>query len=100
MPRYQAPRGMNDLLPEDEARWKRVLGTAERVARSFDYHFVQTPVVEDASVFLHTSGEDSDVVSKEMYIFEDRGGGRLALRPEGTAAICRAYLEHGMSSRP
>jgi len=91
---------MNDLLPEDEALWQHVIDTATRVARSFDYHLIRTPIVEDQGVFLRTVGDDSDIVSKEMYLFEDRGGGRLALRPEGTAAVCRAYLEHGMASRP
>ena len=91
---------MNDLLPEDEALWRFVRDTAERVARSFDYHYIRTPIVEDAAVFLRTAGAESDIVSKEMYLFEDRGGARLALRPEGTAAVCRAYIEHGMSSRP
>jgi len=96
----KAPRGMHDLLPEDEALWRFVRDTAERVARLFDYRLISTPIVEDGRVFLRTVGDESDIVSKEMYLFEDRGGDRLALRPEGTAAVCRAYLEHGMASRP
>ena len=96
----QAPRGMSDLLPEDEPLWRFVRDTAERVARLFDYRLVSTPIVEDVRVFSRTVGDDSDIVSKEMYVFEDRGGGTLALRPEGTASVCRAYLEHGMASRP
>ena len=96
----QAPRGMSDLLPEDETLWRYVRDTAERVARLFDYRLISTPIVEDVGVFARTVGADSDIVSKEMYVFEDRGGGTLALRPEGTAAVCRAYLEHGMASRP
>ena len=91
---------MNDLLPEDEPLWRHVRDTAERVARLFDYRCIATPIVEDAAVFLRTVGEESDIVSKEMYVFEDRGGDRLALRAEGTAAVCRAYIEHGMGSRP
>ena len=100
MPDLRAPRGMNDLLPEDEPLWRHVRDTAERVARLFDYRLIATPIAEDASVFLRTVGDDTDIVAKEMYTFEDRGGGTLALRPEGTAAVCRAYLEHGMASRP
>lgn len=96
----KAPRGMHDLLPEDEALWRFVRDTTERVARLFDYRLISTPIVEDGRVFLRTVGDESDIVSKEMYLFEDRGGDRLALRPEGTAAVCRAYLEHGMASRP
>ncbi len=91
---------MHDLLPEDEALWRFVRDTAERVARLFDYRMIATPIVEDASVFLRTVGDESDIVSKEMYVFDDRGGDHLALRPEGTAAVCRAYIEHGMGSRP
>ncbi|MEX2032362.1 MAG: histidine--tRNA ligase, partial [Dehalococcoidia bacterium] len=100
MPSYQAPRGMNDTLPEDAALWRHIRDTAERVARLFDYRAITTPIVEDAGVFLRTVGDESDIVQKEMYVFDDRGGDRLALRPEGTAAICRAYLEHGMGSWP
>ena len=96
----QAPRGMSDVLPEDEPLWRFVRDTAERVARSFDYRLINTPIVEDVRVFSRTSGDESDIVSKEMYVFEDRGGGELALRPEGTASVCRAYIEHGMGSRP
>ena len=100
MAELQAPRGMSDLLPEDEALWRFVRDTSERVAGLFGYHLISTPIVEDERVFARTSGDESDIVSKEMYVFEDRGGGRLALRPEGTASVCRAYLEHGMASRP
>ncbi|MEI7924935.1 MAG: histidine--tRNA ligase [Chloroflexota bacterium] len=96
----RAPRGMHDTLPEDSELWRFIRDTAERVARLYDYRAIETPIVEDASVFLHTAGDESDIVQKEVYLFEDRGGDRLALRPEGTAAACRAYIEHGMSSRP
>lgn len=96
----QAPRGMSDLLPENEAQWRFVRDTTERVAGLFGYSLIATPIVEDVRVFARTSGDESDIVSKEMYVFEDRGGGQLALRPEGTASVCRAYLEHGMASRP
>ncbi|RLT38986.1 MAG: histidine--tRNA ligase [Chloroflexi bacterium] len=96
----RAPRGMHDTLPEDADLWRFIRDTAERVARLYDYRQIDTPIVEDASVFLHTAGDESDIVQKEVYLFEDRGGDRLALRPEGTAAACRAYIEHGMSSRP
>ncbi len=100
MAELQAPRGMHDLLPEEEPLWRLVRDACERVARGFDYGFLTTPIVEDERVFLRSVGDESDLVQKEMYSFEDRGGGRLALRPEATAAVCRAYLEHGMGSRP
>jgi len=98
--RLQAPRGTKDVLPEDEAYWRFVRATAERVAGLFGYRYIETPVFEDAAVWLRTSGEGTDIVDKEMYVFEDRGGDRLALRPETTAAVCRAYIEHGMANRP
>ena len=91
---------MHDTLPEEAELWRHIRDTAERVARLFDYRQIATPIVEDAAVFLHTAGDESDIVQKEVYLFDDRGGDRLALRPEGTAAVCRAYLEHGMGSRP
>lgn len=91
---------MHDTLPEDATLWRFIRDTAERVARLYDYRQITTPIVEDAAVFLHTAGDESDIVRKEVYLFEDRGGDALALRPEGTAAVCRAYLEHGMASRP
>ena len=91
---------MHDTLPEDADLWRFIRDTAERVARLYDYRQITTPIVEDAAVFLHTAGDESDIVRKEVYLFEDRGGDALALRPEGTAAVCRAYLEHGMASRP
>jgi len=91
---------MHDLLPEEDPLWRLVRDTCEGVARGFGYGFITTPIVEDERVFLRSVGDESDIVQKEMYVFEDRGGGRLALRPEATAAVCRAYLEHGMASRP
>jgi histidyl-tRNA synthetase len=91
---------MHDTLPEDAALWRRIRDAVELVAARFDYELIQTPIVEDADVFLRTVGDESDIVTKEVYLFDDRGGDRLALRPEGTASVCRAYLEHGMGSRP
>ncbi len=97
--RFQAPRGTKDVLPEDEPYWRFVRSTGERVAGLFGYRAIETPMFEDARIWLRT-GEGTEVVEKEMYVFEDRGGDRLALRPETTAAVCRAYVEHGMSSWP
>jgi histidyl-tRNA synthetase len=77
-----------------------VLATMERLARSYGYRRIQTPVFEDTDLFKRTSGAGSDVVQKEMYTFTDRGDRSLTLRPEGTAPICRAYLQHGMQREP
>jgi histidyl-tRNA synthetase len=99
-PRFQAPRGADDILPADQPYWRWLRETAARVAESYGYRKIDTPVFEDARVFLRPAAGGTDIADKEIYVFEDRGGERLALRPEGTAAVCRAYLEHGMSSWP
>jgi histidyl-tRNA synthetase len=98
--RYKAPRGTADILPEDQPYWRLLREAATRVATSFGYRQIETPVFEDAGVFLRPSAGGTDIVDKEVYLFRDRGGNELALRPEGTAAVCRAYLEHGMASLP
>lgn len=98
--RYRTPRGTNDVLPEEEPYWRHVREIGERICHRTGYRRIETPMFEDAGVFLRGVGEGTDIVEKEMYIFEDRGGDRLALRPEGTANVCRAYLEHGMQALP
>jgi histidyl-tRNA synthetase len=98
--RFEAPRGTNDILPSEQPLWQRVLGEADRLCALYGYREIQTPGIEDTELFVRTSGQGSDVVQKEMYTFEDRGGRSLTLRPEATAPICRAYLEHGMHREP
>jgi histidyl-tRNA synthetase len=98
--RVTAPRGTHDVLPSDQPLWRKVTGEAERLCALYGYRRIQTPVFEDVDLFQRTSGEGSDIVQKEMYVFEDRSGRQLALRPEATAPICRAYLEHGMHREP
>jgi histidyl-tRNA synthetase len=98
--RYQAPRGTQDILPEEQPYWDWVRDTAARLAGLFGYGRIDTPVFEPAALFVRTTGEATDIVQKEMYVFQDRGGQELALRPEGTAPVCRAYLEHGLHARP
>ncbi|MBV8562248.1 MAG: histidine--tRNA ligase, partial [Actinobacteria bacterium] len=95
-----APRGTHDILPSDQPLWQKVTGEMERLCALYGYRRIQTPVFEDVGLFRRTSGEGSDIVQKEMYVFEDRGGRELALRPEATAPICRAYVEHGMQREP
>ncbi len=97
---FEAPRGTHDILPSDQPLWSRVIEEAERLCALYGYRKIQTPAFEDTELFLRTSGEGSDVVQKETYTFEDRGGRSLSLRPEATAPICRAYLEHGMHREP
>ena len=97
---YKAPRGTADVLPEDQPYWDRIWEAASRMCGLFGYRRIETPQFEEASLFTRGVGEVTDIVQKEMYVFEDRGGQQLALRPEGTAPVCRAYLEHGMHNLP
>jgi len=96
----KAPRGTHDLLPAEQPRWRAVTGAMETVCALYGYRRIDTPGIEDTELILRTSGEGSDVVQKETYTFQDRGGRSLTLRPEGTAPICRAYLEHGLTREP
>ena len=96
MTTFEAPRGTHDILPSEQPLWRLVTGEAERLCSLYGYRPIQTPGFEDTGVFERTSGQGSDVVHKEMYTFTDRGDRSLTLRPEGTAPIARAYLEHGM----
>jgi histidyl-tRNA synthetase len=98
--KFAAPRGTADVLPDDWPWWRLVRDTAEQVCDLFGYRRIETPMFEHAGVYLRTAGAGTDVVEKEVYLFDDRGGDRLALRPEGTAGVVRAYIEHGMSSLP
>jgi len=98
--KFQAPRGTHDVLPAEQPLWQRVTGTLAEVAELYGYRRIQTPNFEDTQLFLRSSGAGSDIVQKEMYTFEDRSGRELTLRPEGTAPIVRAYLEHGMHREP
>ncbi len=98
--RFQAPRGTYDRLPSDQARWELVSGAARRAAERFGYGRIDTPAFEDAGLFVRGVGQVTDIVEKETYTFEDRGGDPLTLRAEGTAPVCRAYLEHGMHNLP
>jgi histidyl-tRNA synthetase len=98
-PAFQAPRGTHDVLPNDHLWWHVVRVIEEQTAQ-YGYARIQTPGFEDTALFARTSGEASDVVNKEMYTFEDRSGRSITLRPEGTAPIARAYVEHGLRQEP
>jgi histidyl-tRNA synthetase len=92
----QAPRGTFDILPEDAARRKALEEKAEKILSAAGYRRIETPTFESTDLFRRGVGEATDIVQKEMYTFDDGGGRSLTLRPEGTAPVCRAYLEHGM----
>jgi histidyl-tRNA synthetase len=94
--KYQAPRGTFDVLPRDARARRWIEATASEVFARAGYEPIATPAFEDTELFERGVGRSTDIVRKEMFTFEDKGGRSLTLRPEGTAPICRAYLEHGM----
>ena len=98
--KLQAPRGTSDVLPMDAERRLRLLASAEDLLGRAGYDPFETPVFEDTELFARGVGESTDIVQKEMFTFEDKAGRSLTLRPEATAAICRAYVEHGMHKLP
>ncbi len=100
MKKLQAPRGTQDVLPPDGRRRLRVLEITDEVLGRAGYEPMETPVFEDTEVFARGVGESTDIVQKEMFTFEDKAGRSLTLRPEATAGICRAYVEHGMHKLP
>jgi histidyl-tRNA synthetase len=96
--KYQAPRGTFDVLPAAAHARRRVEGTAAEIFARAGYEPIATPSFEDTELFERGVGHSTDIVRKEMFTFEDKGGRSLTLRPEGTAPICRAYVEHGMQT--
>ena len=92
-PSFRAPKGTQDVLPPESSRWEALLGVFAELAGRHGYGLIQSPMFEDLGVFQRL-GEGTDVVTKEMYDFEDKGGRHIALRPEGTASVARAFVEH------
>jgi histidyl-tRNA synthetase len=97
---YQAARGTTDILPAEQPYWRYVEKAITDITRLYGYERIDTPMFEDTGLFRRSVGEYTDIVQKEMYTFEDMGGKSMTLRPEGTAPVCRAYLEHGMQNLP
>jgi histidyl-tRNA synthetase len=91
---------MRDILPPSSDIWNYVETTAREVFRTFNYREIRTPVLEQTALFSRSVGEETDIVSKEMYTFEDRDGTSLTLRPENTASVIRSYVEHRLDQRP
>src|SRR5512135_1918169 len=102
----KAVRGTRDLLPPDTALWNFVEAAARDIFRAYNFQEIRTPIFEDLSLFQRSVGEETDIVSKEMFAWQDRGraeserGQWLALRPENTAGVVRAYIEHKLWERP
>ena len=97
---YRASRGTSDILPGEQGYFRYVEERAASVCQLYGYERIDTPVFEDARLFIRTIGSGTDIVEKETYTFDDRSGQAMTLRPEGTAPICRAYIEHGMYNLP
>jgi len=97
---YRAPRGTLDILPKEQAYWRYIEQKVANVCQLYGYQRIDAPVFEDSGLFTRSMGEGTDIVEKQMYTFQDRGGNKITLRPEGTAPVCRAYLEHGLHNLP
>ena len=96
----RAVRGTRDILPPSSEIWNRVEAAARRVLASYNYQEIRTPIFEETALFARGVGEETDIVSKEMYTFEDRDGSSLTLPPENTASVLRAYIEHRLDQQP
>jgi histidyl-tRNA synthetase len=96
----RAVKGTRDLLPPSTEVWNRVENAARTVFRAYNYHEIRTPILEETQLFARGVGAETDIVTKEMYTFEDRDGSSLTLRPENTASVIRAYIEHRLDQRP
>jgi histidyl-tRNA synthetase len=96
----RAVKGTRDILPPASAVWNHVETAAREIFRVYNYHEIRTPIFEETALFARGVGEDTDIVTKEMYTFEDRDGSSLTLRPEATASVMRAYIEHRLDQIP
>jgi len=96
----KAVKGTRDILPPSSAVWNRVEAAAREVFRRYNYQEIRTPILEETALFARGVGEETDIVSKEMYTFEDRDGSSLTLRPEATASVMRSYIENRLDQRP
>jgi len=98
--RFSRLRGMRDVLPEEYKYWDLVIKKATELARAYDFKTVKTPILESLELYNKSTGKDTDIVAKEMYSFIDKNGDKVALRPELTPSLVRAYIEHGMFNLP
>jgi histidyl-tRNA synthetase len=97
---YRAVKGVQDISPPDVYIWQQIEKASSEVFRAYGFQEFRPPVIEHTEVFTRSIGESTDIVDKEMYTFEDKGGRSLSLRPEGTASVVRAYVQHGMHTLP
>ncbi|MDP1891965.1 MAG: ATP phosphoribosyltransferase regulatory subunit, partial [Gemmatimonadaceae bacterium] len=97
---FQTLRGMKDILPGEGKYWGFIKRKAESFADNYGYDLIETPILEETSLFNRAVGSETDIVSKEMFSFVDQGGENICLRPEATASIARSYVQHGMVNLP
>ena len=95
----KALRGTKDILPEDVGMWQHIESSARDIFSIYGYKEIRTPIIEEAPLFIRSIGDTTDIVQKEMYVFSDRGGRNIALRPEATASIVRSYLENSIGQK-
>ncbi|WP_457644160.1 histidine--tRNA ligase [Persephonella sp.] len=99
MSQLKKVRGFQDIYGEDAKKYRYVVETARKIFERYNFEEIILPFVEDVSLFIRSVGEETDIIQKEMYVFEDRGGRKVALRPEGTASAVRAYIEEGLYAK-
>lgn len=99
-PKFQSPTGMHDILPEDQRYFRKIYDVVEDIANFYGFEKIETPIAEDAKLFLKGIGLTTDIVQKQMFSFRTKGGDLLSLRPEGTAPVVRSYIEQGMQNLP
>ncbi len=98
--KFRTLKGLQDILPPDIAVWQHIESTAKHIFKNYGYQEIRLPIMESTDVFTRSIGETSDIVEKEMYTFEDKGGRSVTLRPEGTASFVRAYVQHHIYNNP
>src|SRR6266566_562639 len=96
----KAVKGTRDLLPPSTSVWNRVEDVVRSIFRAYNYHEIRTPILEETQLFARGVGEETDIVTKEMYTFTDRDETSLTLRPENTASVIRSYIQHRLDQRP
>ncbi len=98
--KFQHPVGMHDILPHEQKYFRKIYDAVQEIADFYSFGKIDTPILENSDLFIKSTGPSTDIVQKEMYLLKSKGGDSLALRPEATPSVARAYIEHGMSNRP
>jgi len=97
-PKIQNVAGMHDILPDDQKYYEKIYETAKEIADFYGFSRIETPILEDSDLFIKGTGMTTEIVQKQMFAFKTKGNDNVALRPEGTPPVVRAYLQHGMAN--